>query len=83
MIMINIAEISIARGDRPTPFNPNSVHYKEVLEGVRANGILVPLLVERKGNGKYKLIDGFSRYHAALACRLTQIPVEVATPKRL
>lgn len=82
MLIVNIAEISVNKKDRPKPTSWTERHAKELLEGIRENGIRVPLLVEKLKNGKYKIIDGFSRYNAALQLRMTQIPVELTTPKR-
>lgn len=77
MLIVNIADISVNMKDRPKPTSWTERHNKELLDGIAKDGILVPLLVQKLKNGKYRIIDGFCRYDAALKLRITQIPVEL------
>lgn len=45
-----------------------------LIESVKQNGILEPLIVSASGDGKYKIIAGERRYHAAVACGLSYVP---------
>lgn len=58
-------------------FNEESL--QELAESVRAHGVLVPLLVRRKPNGRtvYELIAGERRYRAAKLAGLAEAPVRL------
>ncbi len=45
-----------------------------LIESIKQNGILEPLLVTPTHDGKYRLIAGERRYHAAIACGFTHLP---------
>ncbi len=45
-----------------------------LIDSIKQNGILEPLLVTPTHDGKYRLIAGERRYHAAIACGLTHLP---------
>ena len=45
-----------------------------LITSIHSYGILEPLLVSPLGNGRYKIVAGERRYHAALACGLTELP---------
>lgn len=45
-----------------------------LIESIKRNGILEPIIVCPKEDGRYKLIAGERRYHAAVACGFTHIP---------
>lgn len=62
-----------------TPLRPvrkNTVEYRELVDSVRRDGLLQPILV-RPYNGKYEVVDGGHRYNAVRECRLTPVPCEV------
>lgn len=48
----------------------------ELIESIRAHGILQPLVVAKTGRG-LELIAGFRRYHAAKGAGLVDVPVRV------
>ena len=73
----------------PSPVQPRSHFNKHSLEqlalSIRANGIVQPLLVRRKG-GRFELIAGERRWRAAKTVGLQKVPVvvrEVADDKLL
>lgn len=45
-----------------------------LIQSINNYGILEPLLVNPQEDGKYKIIAGERRYHAALSCGLTHLP---------
>lgn len=45
-----------------------------LITSIESYGILEPLLVAPLGNGRYKIVAGERRYHAALSCGLTELP---------
>lgn len=47
---------------------------ENLIESVKQNGILEPIIVTPKGDGKFKIIAGERRYHAAVACGFTTVP---------
>lgn len=49
---------------------------EELAKSIRANGVVQPLLVRRKG-GKYELVAGERRWRAAQLAGLTHVPVVV------
>ena len=46
----------------------------ELVESIRANGILTPIVVRKKGEGEYEIISGHRRTHAAALAGMTTIP---------
>jgi ParB family chromosome partitioning protein len=62
---IDIASLSVSsanmRGGKKAPDLTN------ILPSVRAQGILVPLIVRKKDDDSYEIVAGKRRYHAALA----------------
>lgn len=65
---------------RPNPWQPRQEFAAETLaelaESIRAQGILQPLVVRRRGDG-YELIAGERRWRAAQMAGLTEVPVLV------
>ena len=65
--------------------NRDSEGFKGMVDSVRTNGILNPINVRRKTEGKggkpdgkqYEVIDGLHRYTAATEAGLTEIPAQV------
>ena len=49
----------------------------ELVESIEENGILSPVIVRSKFNGRYELISGHRRRHAAVRAGLTEIPAIV------
>ena len=50
---------------------------EEMVESVRENGILVPVMVRPRGEGGYEIISGHRRSHAAMLAGLKSMPVIV------
>lgn len=47
---------------------------RELVESIKANGVLSPVLIRPKGNDTYEMISGHRRLHAAKLAGLTAIP---------
>ena len=64
----------------PNPLQPRSVfqaeRLRELSESIKANGIIQPLIVRRKGD-RYELIAGERRWRAARLAELPTVPVVV------
>ena len=64
-----------------SPFQPRMNFDEEALEtlslSIKEKGILQPLLVRQKINGKYEIIAGERRYRAALKAGLKEVPVMI------
>ncbi|WP_448383894.1 ParB/RepB/Spo0J family partition protein [Desulfosoma sp.] len=73
----------------PNPFQPRQKvedeSFRELIESVRENGILQPILVTRGAEqATYQILAGERRWQAAKAAGLSQVPVVVreATPRQ-
>ena|SRR5271166_4619522 len=64
----------------PNPLQPRTIFQPERLDelaaSIRANGIIQPLIVCKKGNG-YQIIAGERRWRAAKIAGLTEVPIIV------
>jgi len=47
---------------------------QDLIESIRANGILTPVLIRPVGNDRYEMVSGHRRMHAAQALGLERIP---------
>lgn len=63
-----------------SPLNPrkhfNQKKMEELIESIRAKGILVPLLV-RPNNGRFEIAAGHRRYRGAIKAELKEVPLIV------
>ncbi len=50
---------------------------QDLVESIRHNGILTPVIVRPKGENRYEMLSGHRRMHAAKLAGLTQIPAIV------
>lgn len=50
---------------------------KALSESIKKHGVITPLIVTPKGNGKYMIIAGERRYRAATAAGLISVPVVI------
>ncbi len=73
----------------PNPFQPRQKvedeSFQDLVQSVRENGILQPILVTRAAEqGKYQILAGERRWQAAKAAGLGEVPVVVreATPRQ-
>lgn len=68
-------EISSIYGFRNHPFKVvDDERMQELVESVRTNGVLSPVLIRPGDHGKYEMISGHRRMHAAQLAGLTTIP---------
>lgn len=49
----------------------------ELVESIRANGILTPIVVRKKGEREYEIISGHRRTHAAALAGMTTVPAVI------
>lgn len=54
-----------------------SVEFMELVESVRAHGVLLPILVRRRADGRWEVIDGLHRLTAASEAGHTTVPCRV------
>ena len=52
----------------------NLGHLEDLQASIDKHGVLEPLLVRRTDGGKYELVSGERRFHAAMAVGLTEVP---------
>ena len=52
----------------------NLGHLENLQASIDTHGVLEPLLVRRVDGGKYELVSGERRFHAAMAVGLTEVP---------
>ena len=52
----------------------NLGHLDDLQASIDTHGVLEPLLVRRVDGGKYELVSGERRFHAAMAVGLTEVP---------
>ena len=71
-------DVSAIELNPDNPRGPNVLQhdrrFEELRESVAQFGVIVPLVVLELGEGKYRLIDGERRYHAAKALRIPKVP---------
>ena len=68
--MVRITSI-IANQDQP---RSNLGDLEDLQSSIDTHGVLEPLLVRNLGKGKYELVSGERRFHAAMAVGLTEVP---------
>jgi ParB family chromosome partitioning protein len=68
--MIRITTIT-SNQDQP---RSNLGNLDDLQSSIDAHGVLEPLLVRRLEGGKYELVSGERRFHAAMAVGLTEVP---------
>lgn len=68
---------------QPHPLNPRTDlgDLTELARSIREQGILQPLLVERLGPNRYRVLIGHRRLGAAILAGLMSVPCVVATPR--
>ena len=52
-------------------------NFYELVDSIKENGLLTPLIVRRKESGKYELISGHRRKHALEVLGILEIEVEI------
>lgn len=69
-IMLPVSQIETNREQPRT----NLGDLTELTESIRQRGVLEPLLVRKVAPGRYQLVAGERRFHAAVAAGLTEVP---------
>jgi ParB family chromosome partitioning protein len=62
---------------KPYPNNPYKLYigqrFKDMVNSVKANGVLNPIVVRRLSNGEYQILSGHNRVNAAIEAGLSEI----------
>ena len=65
----------------PNPYQPrmsfDNEAMKELCESIRTFGLIQPITVRRKGDGKYQIISGERRYRASILAGMDMIPAYI------
>ena len=65
----------------PNPFQPrmnfDNEALQELAESIRTFGLIQPITVRRKGDGKYQIISGERRYRASIQAGMDMIPAYI------
>ncbi|BCW93515.1 MAG: chromosome partitioning protein ParB [Thermoanaerobaculum sp.] len=69
-VMLPVSQIETNREQPRT----NLGDLSELTESIRQRGVLEPLLVRKVASGRYQLVAGERRFHAAVAAGLTEVP---------
>jgi len=76
LVFIELKKITITKGYNPRQIDVKSPHFLDLVESVKAQGVIVPVHVRKTGDpaGPYELLAGERRYRAASQAELKQIP---------
>lgn len=70
--LIPVSKIA-PNADQPRKtFNEETI--KELADSIREKGVLQPVIVKKKSDGKFELVCGERRFRAAALCGLTEVP---------
>ncbi len=69
---INLEDIEPHQSQPRKYFNEDKI--TQLSESIKKHGVLQPIIVSEKSNGKYKIIAGERRYRAAKKAKLEEIP---------
>jgi len=65
----------------PDPLQPrqdfDEVEMKKLKDSIQSKGIMNPIVVEPKKEGKYLIVDGERRYRTAVSLKMAKVPVNV------
>jgi len=74
--MLPINQIDIQEGFNPRRYFSDDA-LNDLIESIKAQGVIQSVLVRPSGEGRYHLIAGERRYRAAKRAALTELPVQV------
>ena len=76
--IINIELSKLVALRKRQPFSMyDEIKKQEVLESIRENGVLVPIIIRKIENGKYEIISGHNRVECSKALNLSTIPAQI------
>jgi ParB family chromosome partitioning protein len=76
--IINIELSKLVAFRKKQPFSMYDENKKqEVLESIKANGVLVPIIVRKIANEKYEIISGHNRVECSKELHLSTIPAQI------
>ena len=80
--MIKIIDIDLLVPFENHPFKERSgIEQQELIESIKENGVLEPIIVRPFPAGKYEIISGHRRVEACKALGITSIPVTIKERK--
>ena len=76
--IINIELSKLVAFRKRQPFSMyDETKKQEVLESIRENGVLVPIIVRKIANDKYEIISGHNRVECSKELQLSTIPAQI------
>ena len=76
--IINIELSKLVAFRKRQPFSMyDEIKKKEVLESIKENGVLVPIIVRKIDNEKYEIISGHNRVDCSKELELSTIPAQI------
>ena len=76
--IINIELSKLVAFRKRQPFSMyDEIKKQEVLESIRENGVLVPIIVRKIENEKYEIISGHNRVECSKGLNLSTIPAQI------
>lgn len=76
--IINIELSKLVAFRKRQPFSMyDEIKKQEVLESIRENGVLVPIIIRKIENGKYEIISGHNRVECLKELNLSTIPAQI------
>lgn len=76
--IINIELSRLVAFRKRQPFSMyDEIKKQEVLESIRENGVLVPIIIRKIENGKYEIISGHNRVECSKELNLSTIPAQI------
>lgn len=76
--IINIELSKLVAFRKRQPFSMyDEIKKQEVLESIRENGVLVPIIIRKIENGKYEIISGHNRVECSKELNLSTIPAQI------
>lgn len=76
--IINIELSKLVAFRKRQPFSMyDETKKQEVLESIKENGVLVPIIVRKIANDKYEIISGHNRVECSKELQLSTIPAQI------
>lgn len=76
--IVNIELIKLVAFKKRQPFSMyKETKKQEVLESIKENGVLVPIIVRKIADEKYEIISGHNRVECSKELHLSTIPAQI------
>lgn len=77
---VQVIDINACEPDEDNPNEQNLQVFNALVEGIKKDGFLEPLLVVPLGNDKYRIVGGEHRWRAGLAAGLSEVTAAIVDP---